>query len=162
MKVKVLLYLCNNSDHHDWPRSILTMQIKAVATQLIPRRGKKIPKGKNTWRASSPHADWFLLWSPNHFKNWMLMLPHCLKWNLHWCSCLAARTQSWRNKRRMSMCSTAACPRKMGRNSTADASSSWDHLCYKKARKMKCQLQLSESINVAFIYHPTASDLKSN
>lgn len=90
------------------------------------------------------------------------MLPHCLQRKLHWCSCLAARTLSWRNKRRMSTCSTAACPRKKGRNSTAAASSSWDHLCYKKARKMKCQLWLSESINVAFIYHPTASDLQSN
>lgn len=46
----------------------------------------------------------------------------------------------------------AACPRKLGRNSPAHASSSRHHLCNEKARKMKCQLLLSRSINVAFIW----------
>lgn len=140
------------------------MQIKAAATQLILRRGGKRPQRvKIPDLQALPMLTGFCCGPPHHFKKQMLMLPHCLEWNLHWCSCLAARTLSWRNKRRMmSTCSTAACPRKIGRNSTAAASSSWDHLCYKKAKKMKCQLCLSECITVPFIYHPTASDLQSN
>ena len=41
MKVRVLLYLYANSDYHNWQSVSLTMDTKAAATELNPRRGVK-------------------------------------------------------------------------------------------------------------------------